>query len=65
MIQVVPLGTLAANINVDLVSGHLWVAGNPDGKSLLKHAEPPHTAITPSQVQWTRRSIISTGNFII
>ncbi|KAI0235590.1 Serum paraoxonase/arylesterase 1 [Lamellibrachia satsuma] len=48
--QVVPLGTFAGNIYVDVVSGHLWVAGYPDDQSLMKHKQPPHTVRTPSQV---------------
>ncbi|KAI0214309.1 Serum paraoxonase/arylesterase 2 [Lamellibrachia satsuma] len=48
--QVVPLGTFAGKINVDVVSGHLWMTGHPDGQSLVNHLKPPHTVRTPSQV---------------
>ena len=61
--QVVPLGMFAGNINVDLVSGHLLVAGHPYAQSLLNHMQLPHTVRTPSQVHWNRRNI-STGNLI-
>ena len=47
----VPLGMLVGNINVDVVSGHLWVAGHPDGQALVNHATPPHTVRSPSQEQ--------------
>ncbi|KAI0226972.1 Serum paraoxonase/arylesterase 1 [Lamellibrachia satsuma] len=50
LMQVIPLGTHVGNINVDVVSGHLWVTGIPDSEALFKHAQPPHTAISPSQV---------------
>ncbi|KAI0228700.1 Serum paraoxonase/arylesterase 1 [Lamellibrachia satsuma] len=48
--QVVPLGAAVGNINVDVVSGHLWVTVFQDVQSLLKHMQPPHTALSPSQV---------------
>ncbi|KAI0212399.1 Serum paraoxonase/arylesterase 1 [Lamellibrachia satsuma] len=50
LMQVVRLGTLVDNIDVDVVTGHLWVAGHPDLQLLLNHLKPPHTAISPSQV---------------
>ena len=51
MIQVVPLGMFVDYVNVDVVTGHLWVAGHPDVQLLLKYKAWPHTAISPSQVQ--------------
>ncbi|KAI0232254.1 hypothetical protein LSAT2_017405 [Lamellibrachia satsuma] len=48
--QVVPLGAAVGNINVDVVSGHLWVTVHRDVQSVLKHLQPPHTALSPSQV---------------
>ncbi|KAI0238287.1 hypothetical protein LSAT2_011054 [Lamellibrachia satsuma] len=48
--QVVQLEAAVGNINVDVVSGHLWVAVFQDIQSLLKHMQPPHTALSPSQV---------------
>ena len=44
------MGMPVGNIYVDVVSGHLWVTGFPDDKASLKHALPPHTAISPSEV---------------
>ncbi|KAI0243089.1 Serum paraoxonase/arylesterase 1 [Lamellibrachia satsuma] len=46
--QVVPLEILVDNIDVDVVTGHLWVAGRTDGQALLNHMQPPHKAISPS-----------------
>ncbi|KAI0212648.1 Serum paraoxonase/arylesterase 1 [Lamellibrachia satsuma] len=46
--QVVPLEILVDNIDVDVVTGHLWVAGHTDGQALLNHMPPPHKAISPS-----------------
>ncbi|KAI0228699.1 Serum paraoxonase/arylesterase 1 [Lamellibrachia satsuma] len=48
--QVVQLEMHVGSINVDVVSGHLWVGGHPDGQSLLNHMPPPHTVRSPSQV---------------
>ncbi|KAI0225362.1 Serum paraoxonase/arylesterase 1 [Lamellibrachia satsuma] len=48
--QVVPLGTFPGKINVDVVSGHLWVAGSPDAQKTLDHIQPPHTVKSPCQV---------------
>ena len=65
VIQVVPLGTFPGKINIDVVSGHLWVAGSPDAQKTLDHIQPPHTVKSPCQVEWTRRSRTSTGNLIL
>ncbi|KAI0240456.1 Serum paraoxonase/arylesterase 1 [Lamellibrachia satsuma] len=48
--QVVPLGTNLDNIDVDVVTGHLWVAGHPDAQLLVNHIPWPHTPFAPSQV---------------
>ncbi|KAI0229005.1 Serum paraoxonase/arylesterase 1 [Lamellibrachia satsuma] len=48
--QVVPLRTFVDNIDVDVVSGHLWVAGFPDDQLLVSHMPWPHTVFAPSQV---------------
>ncbi|KAI0243095.1 hypothetical protein LSAT2_008615 [Lamellibrachia satsuma] len=48
--QVVPLGTFSANINVDVVTGHLWVAAYPDPLKALNYLWPPHIGSPPSQV---------------
>ncbi|KAI0234528.1 hypothetical protein LSAT2_015197 [Lamellibrachia satsuma] len=50
VIQVVPLGTFVDNIDVDVVTGHLWVAGHPDDQLLVNHMPWPHTPFAPSQV---------------
>ena len=49
--QEVPLGRPVGNINVDVVSGHLWVTRFSGDKSYIKHVLPPHTARSPSEVQ--------------
>ncbi|KAI0238979.1 hypothetical protein LSAT2_010268 [Lamellibrachia satsuma] len=41
---------IAGNIDVDMVSGHLWVTGRPDDRSFVKHELPPHCARSPSKV---------------
>ena len=56
---------IVGNIDVDVVSGHLWVTGLPDDRSFAKHVAPPHNVISPSKVQWTRRDGISTVNLIL
>ena len=56
---------IAGNIDVDVVSGHLWVTGRPDDRSFVKHVLKPHRVRSPSKVQWTRRGGISTGNLIL
>ncbi|KAI0238046.1 Serum paraoxonase/arylesterase 1 [Lamellibrachia satsuma] len=48
--QVVPLGTNLDNINVDAVTGNLWVAAHPDAQLLINHMPWPHTPFAPSQV---------------
>ncbi|KAI0238050.1 Serum paraoxonase/arylesterase 1 [Lamellibrachia satsuma] len=48
--QVVPLGTYLDNINVDAVTGNLWVASHPDDQLLANHTPWPHTPFAPSQV---------------
>ncbi|KAI0243094.1 Serum paraoxonase/arylesterase 1 [Lamellibrachia satsuma] len=48
--QVVPLGTSAGNIDVDMVTGHLWVSAYPDALMLLNYLSPPHIGCPPSQV---------------
>ncbi|KAI0209810.1 hypothetical protein LSAT2_005482 [Lamellibrachia satsuma] len=48
--QEVPLGRPVGNINVDVVSGHLWVTRFSGDKSYIKQALPPHTARSPSEV---------------
>ena len=42
--------SLVDNIDVDVATGDLWIAGHPDVDILGKHATPPHTTISPSQV---------------
>ena len=42
--------SLVDNIDVDVATGDLWIAGHADGDLLAKHITPPHTAISPSQV---------------
>ena len=59
VIQVVPLGSFVDNIDVDVVTGHLWVAAFPDAQLLVNHLPWPHTPFAPSQVQWTLRSRIT------
>ena len=56
---------IAGNIDVDVVSGHLWVTGRPDDRSFVKHAMQPHRVRSPSKEQWTRHDGISTSNLII
>ncbi|KAI0227877.1 Serum paraoxonase/arylesterase 1 [Lamellibrachia satsuma] len=48
--QVVRLGMIAGNIDVDVVSGHLWVTGRPDDRSFVKHVLKPHRVRSPSKV---------------
>ncbi|KAI0212398.1 Serum paraoxonase/arylesterase 1 [Lamellibrachia satsuma] len=48
--QVVPLGTHVDNIDVDVVTGDLWVAAHPDIQLLVNHIPWPHTSFAPSQV---------------
>ncbi|KAI0238044.1 hypothetical protein LSAT2_011326 [Lamellibrachia satsuma] len=48
--RVVPLEIFVDNIDVDVVTGHLWVAGNTDANMALNYLTPPHTARSPSQV---------------
>ena len=55
------LGTFVDNVDVDVATGHLWVAGHTDGNMVLNYLTPPHTARSPSQVQWTPRSRMAIG----
>ncbi|KAI0228701.1 Serum paraoxonase/arylesterase 1 [Lamellibrachia satsuma] len=48
--QVVPLGIIVGNINVDMVSGHLWVTVHRDAKAFVSHMQPPHTVRSSSEV---------------
>ncbi|KAI0218190.1 Serum paraoxonase/arylesterase 1 [Lamellibrachia satsuma] len=48
--QEVPLGMFVDYVDVDVVTGHLWVAGHPDDQMLMKYFAWPHTAISPTQV---------------
>ncbi|KAI0234526.1 Serum paraoxonase/arylesterase 1 [Lamellibrachia satsuma] len=48
--QVVPLGTHVDNIDVDVVTGHLWVAAHPDAQLLVNHLPWPNNPFAPSQV---------------
>ena len=65
VIQVVPLGTFIDNIDVDVVTGHLWVAGYPDALKVLKYMMRPHTTRAPSQVEWTPSSRITTDKLVL
>ena len=42
--------SLVDNIDVDIATGDLWIAGFPDMDMLLKYIASPYTSISPSQV---------------
>ena len=48
--QIVPMCSLVDNIDVDIATGHVWVTGHADLQLNQKYMIPPHTSISPSQV---------------
>ncbi|KAI0220637.1 Serum paraoxonase/arylesterase 1 [Lamellibrachia satsuma] len=48
--QVVQLPIFVEYVDVDVVTGNLWVAGHTDAQLAMKHDTWPHTALSPSQV---------------
>ncbi|KAK2181929.1 hypothetical protein NP493_376g03018 [Ridgeia piscesae] len=48
--QRVPLCSLVDNIDVDIATGDVWVTGHADLQLNQKYMIPPHTSISPSQV---------------
>jgi len=49
-VQVVPVCSIVDNIDVDVVTGDLWVTGHGDADLLIKYLKSRYTSISPSQV---------------